>query len=115
MTLKKRSPVPKITAARQKISQVRVWNFILFLQYTVFRFGLADNFFLGYLGHLWVWLADHHLDIPGQKQISVYAGSGILSESSGAVWMIGTGRSTIIFFSRFTVSYLKLLCVQPYF
>ena len=34
------------------------------------------------------------MDIPGQKQISVYAGRGILSESCGPVWMIGTGMSS---------------------
>ena len=33
------------------------------------------------------------MDIPGQKQISAYAGRGILSESCGPVWMIGTGTS----------------------
>jgi len=68
-----------------------------------------------------VWLADHDLDIPGQKQISVYAGRGILSESSGPVWMIGTGMSTIILFSRFTASYFvsggpdKLVCISCFY
>ena len=38
----------------------------------------------------WVWLADHDLDIPGEAQITVYSGRGILSESQGPVWMIGT-------------------------
>jgi len=37
------------------------------------------------------------LDIPGQKQISAYAGRGILSESCGPVWMIGTGTSPYLF------------------
>lgn len=38
----------------------------------------------------WVWLADHDLDIPGEAQITAYSGRGILSESQGPVWMIGT-------------------------
>jgi len=44
----------------------------------------------GYFEGTWVWLADHDLDAPGQDQITVYAGRGILSESQGPVWMIGT-------------------------
>ena len=39
----------------------------------------------------WVWLADHDLDLPGQGQVSLYSGRGILSESQGPVWLIGTG------------------------
>ncbi|KAF9044166.1 glucan 1,3-beta-glucosidase [Panaeolus papilionaceus] len=38
----------------------------------------------------WVWHADHDLDIPGEKMLSSYSGRGILSESNGPVWMIGT-------------------------
>ncbi|KAF9259881.1 exo-beta-1,3-glucanase [Marasmius fiardii PR-910] len=64
--------------------------------------GGFDNCFAAYLGlHLtpastaylegtWVWLADHNLDGDGSSQISLYAGRGILSESAGPVWMIGT-------------------------
>ncbi|KAJ7261316.1 exo-beta-1,3-glucanase [Mycena haematopus] len=43
-----------------------------------------------YLEGLWVWLADHDLDSSGQTQISLYSGRGILSQSAGPVWMIGT-------------------------
>ncbi|KAF8147994.1 exo-beta-1,3-glucanase [Crassisporium funariophilum] len=45
----------------------------------------------GYFEGTWVWLADHDLDLAGEKQITVYSGRGILSESQGPVWMIGTG------------------------
>jgi hypothetical protein len=45
----------------------------------------------GYFEGTWVWLADHDLDIVGEAQITVYSGRGILSESQGPVWMIGTG------------------------
>ncbi|KAJ6581152.1 exo-beta-1,3-glucanase [Mycena capillaripes] len=44
-----------------------------------------------YLEGAWVWLADHDLDGDGTTQISLYSGRGILSESAGPVWMIGTG------------------------
>ncbi|KAJ2920462.1 hypothetical protein H1R20_g16633, partial [Candolleomyces eurysporus] len=44
-----------------------------------------------YLEATWVWLADHDLDNDGVSQISVYSGRGILSESQGPVWLIGTG------------------------
>lgn len=44
-----------------------------------------------YLEGTWVWLADHDLDGDGNSQISVYSGRGILSESQGPVWLIGTG------------------------
>jgi len=43
-----------------------------------------------YLEGTWVWLADHDLDSSGSSQISLYSGRGILSESAGPVWMIGT-------------------------
>ncbi|KAF8203427.1 exo-beta-1,3-glucanase [Mycena galopus ATCC 62051] len=45
-----------------------------------------------YLEGTWVWLADHDLDEPGggQDLVSIYSGRGILSESAGPVWMIGT-------------------------
>jgi glucan 1,3-beta-glucosidase len=43
----------------------------------------------GYFEGTWVWLADHDLD--GTSQISIYSGRGILSESAGPVWLIGTG------------------------
>ncbi|KAJ6608596.1 exo-beta-1,3-glucanase [Mycena sp. CBHHK59/15] len=43
-----------------------------------------------YLEGLWVWLADHDLDGDGASQLSLYSGRGILSQSAGPVWMIGT-------------------------
>ncbi|KAG6814280.1 hypothetical protein H0H92_013405 [Tricholoma furcatifolium] len=38
----------------------------------------------------WVWLADHDLDGSGSPQLTLYSGRGILSESAGPVWLIGT-------------------------
>ncbi|THG98774.1 hypothetical protein EW026_g3453 [Hermanssonia centrifuga] len=43
-----------------------------------------------YIEGMWVWLADHDLDTPGSAQITLYSGRGVLSESQGPVWLIGT-------------------------
>lgn len=43
-----------------------------------------------YLEGMWVWLADHTLDEDGTSQLTIFSGRGILSESQGPVWMIGT-------------------------
>ncbi|KZT64335.1 glycoside hydrolase family 55 protein [Daedalea quercina L-15889] len=45
-----------------------------------------------YLEGTWVWLADHDLDGDGKSQITVYSGRGVLSESQGPVWMVGTAE-----------------------
>ncbi|KAK7437112.1 hypothetical protein VKT23_018738 [Stygiomarasmius scandens] len=43
-----------------------------------------------YLEGTWVWLADHDIDGDGITRITAFSGRGILSESAGPVWMIGT-------------------------
>ncbi|KAH9934709.1 glycoside hydrolase family 55 protein [Fomitopsis serialis] len=43
-----------------------------------------------YLEGTWVWLADHDLDDTAQTDLSLYSGRGILSQSAGPVWLIGT-------------------------
>ncbi|KAI0780740.1 exo-beta-1,3-glucanase [Trametes elegans] len=43
-----------------------------------------------YLEGTWVWLADHDLDSGGSQQTTIFSGRGILSESAGPVWLIGT-------------------------
>jgi hypothetical protein len=43
-----------------------------------------------YFEGLWQWIADHAVEDPNQNQTSVFAGRGILSESQGPVWLIGT-------------------------
>ncbi|EJU01870.1 exo-beta-1-3-glucanase [Dacryopinax primogenitus] len=44
-----------------------------------------------YLENFWMWTADHDLDTPGNGQLNIYNGRGLLSESSnGPVWLIGT-------------------------
>ncbi|KAK6544365.1 hypothetical protein TWF694_001066 [Orbilia ellipsospora] len=44
----------------------------------------------GYFENVWLWTADHDLDLLSQDQIDVYAGRGVLIESSGPVWLYGT-------------------------
>ncbi|KAG2000883.1 hypothetical protein GB937_010729 [Aspergillus fischeri] len=43
-----------------------------------------------YLENIWVWVADHDLDIISQDQIDVYVARGILIESQGPTWLYGT-------------------------
>ncbi|KAJ6514576.1 exo-beta-1,3-glucanase [Mycena vulgaris] len=73
-----------------------------------------------YLEGTWVWLADHDLDNGGQSQVSLYAGRGILSESAGPVWMIGTASEHFVLYQYQLVNaqnhYLGLIQTEtPYF
>lgn len=44
-----------------------------------------------YLENVWLWVADHDVEDPSLRQITVYAGRGLLDESTnGNVWLIGT-------------------------
>jgi len=74
----------------------------------------------GYFEGTWIWLADHDLDIPGQKKISIYSGRGILSESCGPVWMIGTASEHHVLYQYRLVDaanhYMGLIQTEsPYF
>ena len=42
-----------------------------------------------YIEGTWVWSADHNLD-GASEQLTLFSGRGILSESQGPVWLIGT-------------------------
>lgn len=44
----------------------------------------------GYLENVWLWTADHELDLDDHAQIDIYNGRGIIVESQGPVWMWGT-------------------------
>lgn len=44
-----------------------------------------------YLENVWLWTADHDVEDSGLTQITVYTGRGLLDESSGPVWLVGTG------------------------
>ncbi|KAH9484138.1 putative glucan endo-1,3-beta-glucosidase [Psilocybe cubensis] len=50
-----------------------------------------------YLEGTWVWLADHDIDGDGSTQVQIYSGRGILSESAGPVWMIGTAEHHVLY------------------
>lgn len=43
-----------------------------------------------YLENCWLWVADHDADDARLRQITVYAGRGLLVESVGPVWLVGT-------------------------
>ncbi|KAI6153063.1 glycoside hydrolase family 55 protein [Pisolithus tinctorius] len=43
-----------------------------------------------YLEGTWAWTADHDMEDPQLRQINVFTGRGLLSESLGPVWLIGT-------------------------
>lgn len=42
-----------------------------------------------YIEGMWAWLGDHDLD-GDNSQVTVFSGRGILSQSQGPVWLIGT-------------------------
>ncbi|KAK0252307.1 hypothetical protein LTS09_012652 [Friedmanniomyces endolithicus] len=45
-----------------------------------------------YLENVWLWVADHDVEDPQLRQITIYAGRGLLDQSqAGTVWMVGTG------------------------
>ncbi|KAJ7834921.1 exo-beta-1,3-glucanase [Mycena olivaceomarginata] len=44
----------------------------------------------GYFENVWVWNADHDLDDPNQTQVNSFSGRGVLVESTGPVWLVGT-------------------------
>ncbi|KAF8446401.1 exo-beta-1,3-glucanase [Boletus edulis BED1] len=50
-----------------------------------------------YLEGTWLWTADHDLDDPQGRQTSIFTGRGILSESLGPVWMIGTAEHAALY------------------
>ena len=43
-----------------------------------------------YMENTWLWVADHDAEDPQLRQITVYAGRGLLIESNYGVWLVGT-------------------------
>lgn len=43
-----------------------------------------------YLENVWLWVADHELDLADHNQINIYNGRGILIESTKGAWLWGT-------------------------
>jgi glucan 1,3-beta-glucosidase len=58
----------------------------------------------------WVWTADHDLDTTGSPQTSIFTGRGILSESTGPVWFIGTCKSIVSVFFLILTMVLATAC-----
>ncbi|KIJ60156.1 glycoside hydrolase family 55 protein [Hydnomerulius pinastri MD-312] len=50
-----------------------------------------------YFEGTWVWTADHDLDSNNSPQTSIFSGRGILSESAGPVWFIGTAEHAALY------------------
>ncbi|KAF1347408.1 pectin lyase-like protein [Lizonia empirigonia] len=44
----------------------------------------------GYFENVWLWTADHELDQADHGQIDIYNGRGMIVESQGPVWLVGT-------------------------
>ena len=44
-----------------------------------------------YFEGTWIWLADHDFETLDANQTTIYSARGLLSESQGPVWLIGTG------------------------
>ncbi|KAI0744238.1 beta-1,3-glucanase [Daedaleopsis nitida] len=71
-----------------------------------------------YLEGLWVWTADHDLDAG--PQINIYTGRGIMSESQGPVWLVGTASEHSIIYQYYLNNardhYMGLIQTEtPYF
>jgi len=45
----------------------------------------------GYFEGTWIWLADHDFETLDGDQTTIYSARGLLSESQGPVWLVGTG------------------------
>lgn len=45
----------------------------------------------GYFEGTWIWLADHDFETLHGDQTTIYSARGLLSESRGPVWLMGTG------------------------
>lgn len=43
-----------------------------------------------YMENVWLWTADHDLDDPVFKNITVYNGRGLNMQAAGEVWLVGT-------------------------
>ncbi|KAJ6553926.1 glycoside hydrolase family 55 protein [Mycena vulgaris] len=73
-----------------------------------------------YLEGMWVWLADHTLDEDGASQLTIFSGRGILSESQGPVWRIGTASEHFMLYQYQLLNardhYMGLIQTEtPYF
>ncbi|KAF7311541.1 hypothetical protein MKEN_01056500 [Mycena kentingensis (nom. inval.)] len=74
-----------------------------------------------YLEGMWVWNADHPLDEEDEStQLTLFSGRGILSESQGPVWLIGTASEHHVLYQYYLFNardhYIGLMQTEtPYF
>ncbi|KZP32536.1 glycoside hydrolase family 55 protein [Athelia psychrophila] len=75
----------------------------------------------GYFEGTWVWNADHNLDgSTGNLELELFSGRGILSESGGPVWLIGTASEHHVMYQYSLIGakdhYMGLIQTEtPYF
>jgi len=86
-----------------------------FSHYLAFHLTSTAN---AYLEGLWAWLGDHDLD--GGSQVNVFGGRGILSQSQGPVWLVGTASEHHVLYQYSLVGannhYLGLIQTEsPYY
>ena len=74
-----------------------------------------------YLENNWFWVADHELDIPGNNQLNIFNGRGVLvSSEEGPVWMYGTSSEHSVLYNYQIANassvYMALIQTEtPYF
>ncbi|KAI6371097.1 hypothetical protein MCOR25_004031 [Pyricularia grisea] len=52
-----------------------------------------------YMENVWIWTADHDIDDPNLTQTTIYAGRGLLVESTaGNIWLIGTASEHFVLY-----------------
>lgn len=59
----------------------------------------ATNTSSVYVENVWLWTADHELDLSDHNQVDVYNGRGALIESQGPVWMYGTASEHSVLYN----------------
>ncbi|KAI0542146.1 pectate lyase superfamily protein-domain-containing protein [Xylaria digitata] len=74
----------------------------------------------GYLENVWIWTADHDLDIPAQSQVNVYTARAFLVESKGPLWLWATApeHSTLYqyrFYNAENIFAATLQTESPYY
>lgn len=52
----------------------------------------------GYFENIWLWVADHDMDIPEQTQIDIYVARGLLIESTEPSWYYGTASEHCVLY-----------------
>lgn len=73
-----------------------------------------------YLENVWIWTADHYIDVLDQTQIDVYTARGLLVEGQGPTWLWGTSSEHSVLY-QYQISNAKNVLLgliqteSPYF